>query len=127
MPNLIPSIPIDADRQRNLRFGAGAVVRLERACNQPITEILQDLKEQARSKQMRVGLLLEILTAGCQHEDKGLTAEDLGDAMAQRYGRDWLPQLATLVPAIGEAIQAAFPAAKEALPNATEQPPAQPQ
>jgi hypothetical protein len=124
MADLIPSIPIVADKPRNLRFGAGAVVRLERAFNKPITEILQDLQDQARSKQMRVGLLLEILAAGLQHEDKGLTAEDLGDALGAKFGSEWLTQLAGLVPAIGQAIKAVFPQAKETpLPNAPEQPP----
>jgi len=104
MPDLIPSILIDADKPRSLRFGAGAVVRLERAYNKPITQILQDLQDQARLKQMRVGLLLEILVAGFQHEDKGLTAEELADSLANRYGREWLPQLATMVPQIGQAV-----------------------
>ena len=122
--DLIPSIPIEADKPRSLRFGAGAVVRLERAINKPITEILQDLMEQARSRQLRVGLLLEILAAGLQHEDKGLTAEDLGDALGAKFGSEWLTRLAGLVPAIGQAIKAVFPQAKEPpLPNAPEQPP----
>ena len=124
--DLIPSIPIEADKPRNLRFGAGAVVRLERAFNKPITAILQELQEQAHSRQVRVGLMLEILVAGLQHEDKGLTAEDLADALALKFGNDWLPHLIGLTPAIGQAIKAVFPQVKEApLPNVPEQPPPQ--
>ena len=123
MLELIPSIPIEADRPRVLRFGAGAVLRLERACDKPITQILEDLQAQARSKHMRMGLLLEILVAGLQHEEPTLTAEVLAEAMGARYGREWLPHIINLVPAIGSAIRAAFPAAKEDLPNAIEQQP----
>jgi len=113
--DLIQSIPIEADKPRNLRFGVGAVVRLERVYNKPITQILGDLQEQARSKQMCLGLLVDVLVAGLQHEDPTLTAETFAEALS-------IPQLVSLVPAIGAAITAAFPPPKEDLPNVPEQP-----
>jgi hypothetical protein len=107
-----PSYPIVADRPRNLRFTAAAIARVEEAYDKPISDILEQLQEGAKAGQVRLRLLLELVTAGCQHEDPELTWQKLGDAMN-------LSDMKSLLQPLVAAIRLAFPEAPEdADPNA---------
>jgi hypothetical protein len=108
-----PSVPVDADRPRNLRFTASAIARLEEAYDQPIAVIFNRFMDQVRTGQPRLRMILELATAGLQHEDETLTWQKLGDGMD-------LSEIPRLIGPVGEALKLSFPAPKEgaADPNA---------
>lgn len=101
-----PSVPIVLDRPRALRFTAAAFARLEEAYDRPIGELLAELQAGAKAGKMRMRLVLELLTAGLQHEDPDLTWQSLGDAIG-------VADIPSLIGPLTKAIRLAFPAPKE--------------
>lgn len=93
-PNKI--VTIEADKQRHIKFGMNAFIKLERELGRPMTQLGDDISMEELRTMLWVGLLWE---------DKKLTPEKVGDIMDEAIELNGLEALSG---ALGEAIQGAL-------------------
>lgn len=91
----LKSVPIMLDKPRNLRYDMNAYVYLEDTFG-GVQEALESLQ------QGRVKSVLEILKAGCLHEDENVTTQQIGSGIG-------LPDLEVLAAKINEALGLSMP------------------
>lgn len=89
-------VTIEADKQRHIKYGMNAFIRLERELGRPMTELGDNLSMEDLRTMLWVGLLWE---------DKKLTPEKVGDLMDVVIETEGLEYLSN---ALGEAVQGAM-------------------
>lgn len=87
-------IIIDMDKERHLKFGMNALVKLEKDMGKPLSEM--DENNFAMSD------LVSMFKAGLYWEDKALTDEDVGDIMDDAIEKHGMSYLSSK---LGEAIK----------------------
>lgn len=93
-PNKVVSI--QADKERHIKFGMNAFIRLEKELDRPMTELGDNLSMEDLRTMFWIGLLWE---------DKKLTPEKVGDLMDIVIESEGLEFLSN---ALGEAVQGAM-------------------
>lgn len=102
-----PSYPIVADRPRNLRFTSEAVIQIEEDfAGKPIWEILNELTTNAQAGKIRSKHVFSIVAAACQHEDRGVSWQDIA---SQVEFADLPAFLKRALPACLEGLRLAMP------------------
>lgn len=94
-PNKI--VTIQADKERHIKYGMNAFVRLERELGKPLTSMMSD---ETSLEELRT-----MLWVGLMWEDKKLTPDKVGDIMDEVMETQGLEYLSG---ALGEAIQGAL-------------------
>lgn len=89
-----PSVTINLDKPRTLRYGINALAKIEDLTGKPLSKL--DLT------QVGIKDILIITYAGLAHEDKDLTIEKVGDLIDEHSD---ITEVATCV---GEALTQAF-------------------
>lgn len=93
-PNKV--VTIQADKERHIKYGMNAFVKLERELGKPLTSMTDDTSLEELRTMLWVGLLWE---------DKKLSPDKVGDIMDEVIDTEGLDYLSA---ALGEAIQGAL-------------------
>jgi len=84
------SVPIMLDKQRNLKFGFGAMIALEELTDKTFFEIIQELQN---LENIKITKIRDIMWAALIHEDKELTLDQTTDILDQGQCMDLIGKL----------------------------------
>lgn len=103
MDKATPTIPIILDKERNLKFSIGAVIRFKEITGKDLRDpkVIEQIKGDMELEDLRA-----FLWACLRHEDKTLTLEAAGDMVD-------FNNLAEIAEKIGQAVSAGSPERKE--------------
>ena len=97
--SIAPTVTVTLDKERTLKFGYGAYIKLEEVTGKPIGELLD-----ARNLTSATGVR-DFIWAGLLHEDPDLTRDQVADMLS-------FDRLVELQAAITQAIQNSMPKSK---------------
>lgn len=93
------SVPIKLDKERNLKYGFGAMIAIEDLTGKGFLELVSEMKN---PKKLKIKTVRDILWAGLVHEDETLTPNDVTRIL------DNADDIQNLIIKINEAFGTAF-------------------